>query len=118
MELADRLSRALAAHNPRTIRMMGGLCYMLNGNMALGTYKGGLMVRISKADYAAALERDGAREMVMKDRVMEGFILVDADAVERDEDLANWVRLALAYNKTLPPKPEKAAKKAPKKARH
>jgi TfoX/Sxy family transcriptional regulator of competence genes len=115
MELADRLARALAVHAPRSIRMMGGLCFMVNGNMALGTYKGGLMVRIAKADHATALERDGAREMVMKDRVMEGFILVDADAVERDADLADWVRMALAYNKTLPPKSNKPTKQLKKK---
>ncbi|MFO1034619.1 MAG: TfoX/Sxy family protein [Hyphomicrobiales bacterium] len=107
MDIADRLARALAAHKPRTIRMMGSLCFMVNGNMALGTYKGGLMARVGKEGHAAALEMDGAREMVMKDKVMEGFILVDADAVDREEDLMAWVRLALAYNKTLPPKAEK-----------
>ncbi len=49
--------------------------------------------------------------MIMKDRVMEGFILIDADSVEEDCRMQRWVDMALAYNATLPAKASKPAKK-------
>jgi len=107
MTLDDRLSRALAAHAPKTIRMFGGTCYMARGHMALGTYKGGLMARVAAADHAAMLAHEGARELEMRGRVMEGFMLIDADAVEGERELAAWVRRALDYNRTLPLRAEK-----------
>jgi TfoX/Sxy family transcriptional regulator of competence genes len=111
MTLDDRLSSALGAFPTERIRMFGGTCYMLNGNMVLGIFRGGLMARVSKADHATVLKLPGAHEMVMKDRVMEGFILVHAEAVEDDEALQAWVDMALAYNATLPAKTSKPAKK-------
>lgn len=50
----------------------------------------------------------GAAAMVMKDRVMQGFTLVDAGA-GRDTALHDWIGKALAYNATLPGKTAKPA---------
>ena len=113
MLLEDRIDAALGALQTERKRMFGGVCYMLNGNMLLGTFRGGMMVRVAKADHAATVALPGASAMLMKDRVMEGFILVDAGAVESDAALQDWIGKALAYNATLPgktAKPPKAAK--------
>lgn len=115
MTLDDRLQTALGAFVTERKRMFGGTCYMLNGNMLLGTFRGGLMARVAKADHAAALKIPGAHEMVMKDRVMEEFILVHAEAVEDDAELQRWVDMALAYNATLPAKAPTAKGKVAKK---
>jgi TfoX/Sxy family transcriptional regulator of competence genes len=115
MDLEDRISLALGAFVTERKRMFGGVCFMLNGNMLMGTFRGGLMARVAKAEHAAAMKIQGAKPMVMKNRVMEGFILIDADAVEEQADLQRWVDMALAYNATLPPKAAKPAK--PKKKR-
>jgi TfoX/Sxy family transcriptional regulator of competence genes len=115
VELEGRLSNALGAFETERKRMFGGLCFMLNGNMLMGTFRGGLMARVSKASHADALKIPGASAMVMKDRVMEGFILIDADSVEEDAALQKWVDMALAYNRTLPAKPSKPAKKPARK---
>ena len=88
---------------------------MLNGNMLLGTFRNSLMVRLSKDEHEAALKLPGAREMSMNGRVMLGFILVDADALEADSDLNGWIGRALAYNATLPPKALQPA--SPRRAR-
>ncbi len=107
MTLEDRLADALGPFQTERKRMFGGTCFMLNGNMLMGTFRGGLMARVAKTDHAKVLKLPGAREMVMKDRVMEGFILVDADSVAEDRDLKLWIDLALAYNATLQPKASK-----------
>jgi TfoX/Sxy family transcriptional regulator of competence genes len=110
MLLEDRLANALGAFETESKRMFGGTCFMLNGNMLLGTFRGGLMVRLSKASHTDALKLPGARAMEMKGRVMEGFILIDADSVEDDASLQRWVDMALAYNSTLPAKAGKPRK--------
>jgi TfoX/Sxy family transcriptional regulator of competence genes len=107
MTLEDRLSIALGAFVTERKRMFGGLCFMLNGNMLMGTFRGGLMARVSKETHAEAMGMPGASAMTMKDRVMEGFILIDADSVEDNEALQRWVDMALAYNATLPAKTSK-----------
>ncbi len=92
--------------------MFGGLCFMLNGNMLVGTFRGGMMVRVAREDHAATVKLPGAAAMVMKDRVMQGFTLVDAGAVECDTALHDWIGKALAYNATLPGKTAKPARAA------
>ena len=110
MTLEDRIAAALGPFKTEQKRMFGGLCFMLNGNMLVGTFRNGFMARIAKQDHAAAMQRPGTSAMVMKDKVMEGFILVEAGAVESDEALKAWIDWALAYNATLPAKPTKPVK--------
>lgn len=110
MSLEDRLAKALAAHKPVAKRMFGGLCFMLNGNMMIGTFKDGLLVRIGK-EAREAMKLPGATPFKMQGRVMEGYAMVTASGVQSDAALAKWISLALAFNATLPPKPAKKAKK-------
>ncbi len=114
MTLEDRIAAALGPFETSQKRMFGGLCFMLNGNMLVGTFRNGFMARLSKQDHDKALKRPGASAMTMKDKVMAGFILVEADAVESDEALQSWLDWALAYNATLPAKAPKPIKNANK----
>ncbi len=105
-ELADRIRAALppGAHTIEK-KMFGGIAFMLDGNMLLcPTRDGALMVRVGKDGMAAALERPGAQIMEMSGRSMNGFVLLSGDALEDDDTLADWVDLALAFVRTLPPK--------------
>jgi TfoX/Sxy family transcriptional regulator of competence genes len=53
-ELAERMRTALAgAGDMREVRMFGGLCFMLNGNMVAGTSKRGMLLRVGKEQHAA-----------------------------------------------------------------
>jgi len=115
-ELAARLRGALTGTGTiREVRMFGGLCFMLNGNMVAGTSKRGLLVRVGKEAQPAALERPGTRPMVMGSRTAEGYIFVDPATLD-DKALKNWMGLALAFVRTLPPKPAaKAGRTAAKK---
>jgi TfoX/Sxy family transcriptional regulator of competence genes len=54
-DLAERIRVILARTGSlREVRMFGGLCFMLNGNMVAGTSKRGLLVRVGKGQHARA----------------------------------------------------------------
>ena len=85
-------------------KMFGGIGFMLNGNMAIGTTaKGDLLVRIDPARQDEALARPGAYQMHMGTRPMTGFIAVASDHLD-DAALADWLAYSLSYAETLPPK--------------
>ena len=105
--LADRLRAALPAEGRSEQKMFGGIGFMLNGNMVAGTSKRGLLLRVGKERYEDALARPGARPMDMRSRPVEGYVYVDP-AVLDDKTLRDWLQLALAFVKTLPPKAGKS----------
>jgi hypothetical protein len=103
-DLGERVRVALAGTGTvREVRMFGGLCFMLNGNMVAGISKRGLMVRVGKDQQPSALARPGAKRMEMTGRPMEGYIFVDPPPPD-DRSLQDWLALAVAFVKTLPPK--------------
>jgi TfoX N-terminal domain len=107
-DLAERIRVALAGTGTvREVRMFGGLCFMLNGNMVAGTSKRGLLVRVAKDQQSDALARPGAKPMEMTGRPMEGYVFVDPPPHD-DRSLQEWLAIALAFVNTLPPKLSKS----------
>ena len=111
MTLEDRIATMLAPAGAQSKRMFGGTCYMVGGHMAVGTLKGGLLVRVGKDGHAGALRLPGASTFAMTGRPMQGFIAVDAAALATDAGLRAWIDRALAFVKTLPPKDAKPARR-------
>ncbi len=63
-------------------RMMGGACFMVNGNMIGGadrqkTGEARFMFRVGKGNQTEALSRVGAIPIVHGDRQMGGMVFVD-----------------------------------------
>jgi DNA-binding winged helix-turn-helix (wHTH) protein/TfoX/Sxy family transcriptional regulator of competence genes len=102
--LAERIRVVLAGTGSvREVRMFGGLCFMLNGNMVAGASKRGLLVRVGKDQHTRALARPDAKRMEMSGRPMEGYVFIDPPP--RDEQtLREWLDLAVAFVNTLPAK--------------
>jgi TfoX/Sxy family transcriptional regulator of competence genes len=111
-DLAASVRAVLAgAGAVREVRMFGGLCFMLNGNMVAGASKGGLLVRVGPDRRAEALARPGAKPMAMKGRPMAGYVFVDPPP--RDpQALRGWLDLAVAFVGTLPPKLAKSKRRS------
>jgi hypothetical protein len=85
-------------------KMFGGLGFMLNGNMAVGTTaKGALLVRVDPEKVDDALKR-GAELMHMGPKVMTGFVFVDPKKLPDAAALKTWIAYSVGYAKTLPPK--------------
>jgi TfoX/Sxy family transcriptional regulator of competence genes len=82
--------------------MFGGLAFMVDERMVACVSGGGgaLLVRVSRRRDAEYLEVAGARRAEMgKGRSMgEGWITVDEEALEKDEDLQYWMDVSLDFH--------------------
>lgn len=91
-------------------KMMGGLCFMVDQKMCVGIVKNALMCRIGPDAYEKALENGGVRPMDFTGRPMKGYIFVEPDAIDLDDQLSYWIDLCLAFN----PLAKASKKKKPK----
>lgn len=107
--LNARMRDALAGHaGISEKRMMGGLCFFLNGNMLCGArrHKDGLgrfMFRIGKAQGSAALRDPTAQAVIHGTRKLGGFVRVEESDCD-DTALRRWLQLCLAHAAGLPAK--------------
>ena len=85
-------------------KMFGGVCFLINGNMCLGTWKGSLIVRLGKEKHEETLARPHTRPANITGRVMTGWALVEPSGIESERDLKTWVGEAAAFAASLPPK--------------
>jgi hypothetical protein len=92
----------------REVKVFGGLCFMLRGNMVGGVSKRGLLVRVGKRQPAPSLARPDARPIEISGRLMEGYVVIDPPPKE-ERVLREWLELAVALVQTLPPKPPRSA---------
>jgi TfoX/Sxy family transcriptional regulator of competence genes len=113
--LADRV-RMLLDGDPRITEknMFGGLTFLLNNHILVGCKKDGrILLSVGKEHNDEALARPGTTPMIHRERAMTGFIWIEPDAIEDDDALEDWVRLATSWVERMP---IEAAKPAPKKA--
>jgi hypothetical protein len=98
--LADRIRKILEAKKVVSMekKMMGGLCFMVDDKMLLGVNQSMLMARVGKEAYDMALTKPGCIEMKFTGRPLSGFVHVQDEGIDMDEDLEYWVDLCLAYN--------------------
>ncbi|MEX0992290.1 MAG: TfoX/Sxy family protein [Actinomycetota bacterium] len=107
-DLAERVRAALGQVRGVTeIKMFGGLCYTVGGNMATGIVKDELMVRLSYEAGDAALEEPHVRPMDFTGKPMRGFLFVAPEGIRTAKQLQGWIDRGVAYASTLPPKKPK-----------
>jgi len=103
--LAEILRTDLAATTGITEKkMLGGLCFLLNGNMVCGVHKGGGMMRVGKTREAAALVIDGVAPLSFTGRPMAGMVDVTEDLLGDDARRKTVLALAMENALSLPPK--------------
>jgi hypothetical protein len=105
---ADRIRQRLSRLNlTNEKKMMGGLIFMVNDKMCLGldidksTGKDRLMVRVGKAKHDQLIFKKGSREMDFTGKVMRGFLFIDPDGFDSEDDLDFWIEKALHFNKQI-----------------
>ena len=98
--LADRINIVLKSKQVffKEKRMMGGTTFMVNDKMCVGVINSNLMARIDPDIYDEELTKKGCRQMDFTGRPMKGFVFVEPEGIDTDEDLEYWIRLALDYN--------------------
>ena len=85
-------------------KMFGGVCFMINGNMCVGTWKGSLVVRLDKAKHDEIQTEPYTRPFDVTGRIMKGWALIEPAGIKTDSDLKAWVRRAAKFAGSLPAK--------------
>lgn len=102
--LAQLVREALAPRILAEKKMFGGTCFLLNGNMLCGTFKGYVIFRVGADAHADALREPGSAPFVMQGKTLAGWIAV-AGAVLTSPDVARpWVGRAILHVGGLPKK--------------
>ena len=98
--LADRIRQELEGQRIAFSekKMFGGLCFMVDEKMCVGIIKGQLMARVDPNFYATGLQLEGALPMDFTGKALKGYIFVDPEGVDLDEQLSFWVQKCLEYN--------------------
>ncbi|MEO0339671.1 MAG: TfoX/Sxy family protein [Bacteroidota bacterium] len=98
------------------LKMMGGLCFKVDGKMLCGIHLDKklndhlLMARIGEAAYPDAIEKNHVLPMDFTGRPMRGYIFVQSEGFDLEDDLAFWLQKCLDFNPLA-----KASKKRKKK---
>jgi hypothetical protein len=105
-ELADRIRAIVGARVGVTEKkMFGGMCFMLNGNMVVGSMKdGSMLMRVGPDRHEEAKRRPGITPMIQGGREMVGFVLAADEGIDDDDAIKQSIDYAWSFVKTLPPK--------------
>ena len=90
--------------------MVGGLSFLVNGNMCCGITDRALMVRVGAKGREQALREPHVRPMQLGGRILSGFICVEPAGFAADDALATWVQRGLDFVSGLPAKPGRASR--------
>ncbi len=85
-------------------KMFGGLCILVNRNMAFGIMGNELMVRVGPDAYEDALAQRHARKMDFTGRAMKGMVYVAPMGFHTDEALLEWIERGLKFARRQPAK--------------
>ena len=103
--LVDRVrNRLIGKGHIEEKKMMGGLIFMVNHKMCVGvdmdkkTGQDRLMVRVGKLPYEELLAKSGSKEMDFTGKAMRGFLFIEPEGFDSEEDLDFWVAKALEFN--------------------
>lgn len=103
--VAARIHQALKGRRGITEKkMFGGVGFMLHGNMCVGIWQTSLIVRLGSEQAAVALKEPHVVEFDITGRPMKGWVMVEAEGMETDEQLRGWIERAVEFVETLPRK--------------
>ena len=104
-EAAGRVRRLLSGRDDvAEKKMVGGLSFLVNGNMCCGVTGTALMVRVGASGREQALGEPHVRPMEFAGRALSGFVCVDPAGFAADDELARWVQRGLDFVSGLPAK--------------
>jgi len=103
--LADRIRHALGRNRGIVEKkMFGGVGFLLGGNICVGVWKTSLIVRLDPEQYEDALAEPHVREFDITGRAMRGWVLVEAEGIDDDQELRAWIDRSLNFVAGLPAK--------------
>jgi hypothetical protein len=105
-DLANRIRELIGAEPDLTEKkMFGGLAFLIGGNMSVSASgQGGLLLRCDPEETDALVKKPHAERFVMRGRSMDGWLRIAPEGVRTKRQLEPWVRLSVAYARSLPAK--------------
>ena len=82
-------------------KMFGGVAFLLNGNMLVCVWQNSLIVRLGPAEYEGALQEPYVVEFDVTGKPMKGWVMVEPDGLDSDEQLSQWIERAMEFVRTL-----------------
>lgn len=82
-------------------KMFGGIAFLLYGNMLVGVWQTSLIVRLGIEQAATALKEPYVVAFEPTGRPLKGWVMVEAEGVETDEQLRRWIERASDFVETL-----------------
>ena len=83
-------------------KMVGGLSFLVNGNMRCGITGRALMVRVGAGSREQALREPHVQPMLLAGRALSGFICIEPEGYTADDALAGWVQGGLELRLRAP----------------
>jgi hypothetical protein len=84
--------------------MFGGVGFLLHGNMLVGVWKNSLIARVGPDGYEDGLLEPHVKEFDITGKPMKGWMLVEPEGIEGDDQLNGWIERATKFVRTLPAK--------------
>jgi len=101
--LADRIRECLDRRKGiHEKKLFGCACFMLDGNVLVGVWKESLVARVGPDEYEEALLEPHVRVFDITGRPMKGWIEVEPEGIEDDNQLNGWIERAWAFVSELP----------------
>jgi len=103
--LAARIRKTLARRKGvEEWKAFGGPYFMLNGHMLVGVWKDSMIVRLGLEQEEEALLEPHVRRLDIKRKPMKGWIVVEPEGIEDDDQLKGWIQRAVKFVGNLPGK--------------
>jgi hypothetical protein len=84
-------------------KMFGGLAFLIRGRMAISASgQGGILVHVDPERSDDLLATTTATTAVMQGREMPGWLRVSPEHLATDDDLSEWIEIAIGYARSLP----------------
>jgi TfoX/Sxy family transcriptional regulator of competence genes len=100
--LAERIGQRLARRkNVEEKKMFGGVGFLLNGT---GVWRDSLIVRLDGEQGVEALLEPHVKAFDITGRAMNGWVLIEPEGIEDDDQLKDWIERATKFVRTLPGK--------------
>ena len=98
-KLADRIREALAElPDVKEKVMFSGIVFMVNGKMCINVSHDDIMCRIDPSEHTALMEKSHTREMIMKGKMLKGYLYVEPEGIKTKKQLDFWIQKCLGFN--------------------
>jgi TfoX N-terminal domain len=113
--MAERVRQTLSVRQDVIEKpMIGGLSFMVSGNICCGVTSTSVMVRVGPEAYAWALAQPHVRPMAFSGKPLAGYVCIDPDGCQTTSALATWIQRGIDYVASLQAKPPTARKRSQK----